>query len=42
MDVKGLRIGLLEFQVKLTMRIGSHEEHLVLDLVLDVAPIGSH
>src|SRR5258706_4544837 len=38
MDVKGLRIGSLEFQVKLTMRIGSHEEHLVLD----VAPIRSH
>ena len=38
MDVKGLKIGLLEFQVKLTMRIGSHEEHLVLDM----APIGSH
>src|SRR5258706_14675231 len=38
MDVKGLRIGLLELQVKLTMRIGSHEEHLVLDM----APIGSH
>src|SRR5258706_7483842 len=38
MDVKGLQIGSLEFQVKLTMRIGSHEEHLVLD----VAPIGSH
>src|SRR5258706_4456801 len=38
MDVKGLRIGSLEFQVKLTMRIGSHEEHLVLD----VEPIGSH
>src|SRR5258706_1560131 len=36
MDVKGLKIGLLDFQVKLTMRIGSHEEHLMLD----VAPIG--
>src|SRR5258706_1454820 len=38
MDVKGLKIGSLEFQVKLTMRIGSHEEHLVLDVV----PIGLH
>ena len=38
MDVKGLKIGSLDFQVKVGIAIGSHEEQLVLD----VAPIGSH
>ena len=38
MDVKGLKIGSLDFQVQIEVGIGSHEEHLVLD----VAPIGSH
>ena len=38
LDVKGLTIGSLAFQVKVDVRIGSHEEQLVLD----VAPIGSH
>ena len=38
MDVKGLKIGELAFQVTVTMRIGVHEEQIVFD----VAPIGSH
>jgi hypothetical protein len=38
MDVKGLKIGSLSFQVKVDIRIGSHEEQIILD----VAPIGSH
>ena len=38
MDVKGLKIGSLAFQVKVNIRIGAHEEQIVLD----VAPIGTH
>ena len=38
LDVKGIKIGQLEFQVKVDMRVGAHEE----SIVLDVAPIGSH
>ena len=38
MDVKGLKIGSLAFQVKVDIRIGAHEEQIVLD----VAPIGTH
>ena len=38
MDVKGLKIGLLAFQVKVNIRIGAHKEQIVLD----VAPIGTH
>ena len=38
MDVKGLKIGLLAFQVKVNIRIGAHEEQIVLD----VAPIRTH
>ena len=38
MDVKGLKISLLAFQVKVNIRIGAHEEQIVLD----VAPIGMH
>jgi hypothetical protein len=38
MDVKGMKIGKLVFQVKVEMRMGSHEE----TITLDIAPIGSH
>jgi len=38
MDVKGLKIGKIAFQVKVQIRIGSHVE----TIVLDVAPIGLH
>ena len=38
MDVKGPKIGSLDFQVQIEVGIGAHEEQLVLD----VAPIGSH
>ena len=38
MDVKGLKISSLAFQVKVNIRIGAHEEQIVLD----VAPIGMH
>ena len=31
MDVKGLKIGSLAFQVKVDIRIGAHEEQIVLD-----------
>ena len=38
MDVKGLKIGEIGFQVKVTMQMGLHEE----DIILDVANIGAH
>ena len=38
MDVKGLKISSLAFQVKVNIRIGAHEEQIVLD----IAPIGTH
>ena len=38
MDVKGLKIGSLAFQVKVNIRIGAHKEQIVLD----VAPIRTH
>jgi transposase InsO family protein len=37
-DVKGIKIGEIQFQVKVEMRMGAHEE----TIILDVAPIGSH
>jgi len=38
LDVKGLKIGEIAFQVQVSLRIGSHEEMVTLD----VAPVGSH
>ena len=38
MDVKGLKIGKIGFQVKVTIQMGAHEE----DIILDVANIGAH
>ena len=38
MDVKGLKIGEIGFQVKVTIQMGAHEE----DIILDVANIGAH
>ena len=38
MDVKGLKIGEIGFQVKVTMQMGAHEE----DIILDIANIGAH
>ena len=38
MDVKGLKIGSLAFQVKVNIRIGAHKEQIVLD----IAPIRTH
>ena len=38
LDVKGIKIGELAYQVKVPLRIGPHEE----EIVLDVAPIGNH
>ena len=38
MNIKGLKTSELRFQVTTTLRVGLHEERIVLD----VAPIGSH
>ena len=38
MDVKGLKIGEIGFQVKVTIQMGAHEE----DIILDVANISAH
>ena len=38
MDVKGIKIGEIAFQVKIDMRIGTHKECIQFD----VAPIGAH
>jgi len=38
LDVKGINIGSLDFQVKTSMKVRSHEE----EIVFDIAPIGSH
>jgi hypothetical protein len=38
LDVKGLKIGELRYQVELLLKVGIHEEKITMD----VAPIGSH
>ena len=38
LDVKGIKIGELRFQVNVCMKVGAHEERITLD----VAPLGSH
>ena len=38
MDVKGLKIGEIGFQVKVSIQMGAHKE----DIILDVANIGAH
>jgi hypothetical protein len=38
LDVKGLRIGELRYQVELLLKVGIHEEKITMD----VAPIGNH